>query len=215
MASSAEIFGDAYRRGLWGRSKEAAAPFYSGAGSHTAALVDPYVAAVRKLLAHFVRKPVVADLGCGDFAVGRRLADLAETYVACDVVPELIAHNRAAHADLANVEFRQLDMARDPLPPADVVLVRQVFQHLSNGAIAAAMRKVIDAYSLAVVTEHLPSGDFSPNLPKGDGPSTRLARGSGVVLTAPPFGLRPLEAYAIADVPSEDGRILSMLYRLK
>jgi hypothetical protein len=87
----AELFGTIYREKQWGGK---AHDFYSGPGSHTAAVIEPYVAAVRACLLALPTPPVVVDLGCGDFAAAGRLTDLARQYHACDVVPELIARNR-------------------------------------------------------------------------------------------------------------------------
>src|SRR4029079_7884989 len=89
--SPAEMFGRIYRDRLWGRN---GLDFFSGLGSHDPAVVEPYVAAVRSLLSGIRPPPVVVDIGCGDFAVGSRLTDLARLTVACDVVPQLIVRNR-------------------------------------------------------------------------------------------------------------------------
>jgi hypothetical protein len=100
------------------------------------------------------------------------------------VVPSLIDRNRRLFASL-DVDFRVLDMTTDPLPPADVVFLRQVLQHLSNGQIHAVVSKITTAYRYLVLTEHLPALDtFTPNLDKAVGPQTRLNSGrppSGIV----------------------------------
>jgi hypothetical protein len=108
-----QIFPDICKDGLWGKDQQSR--FFSGVGSR-GGVVNTYVGKMAPLIelhaVELVRSPVVVDLGCGDFEVGSsllsRLPDI--TYVGCDIVPELIAHNNC--------------------------LVRQALQHLSNEEIS-------------------------------------------------------------------------------
>ena len=68
--------------------------FYSGVGSHSPEIVDPYIDAVKSFLKSFGEPIVVCDLGCGDFNVGKELVSLSKKYIAVDIVPDLIARNR-------------------------------------------------------------------------------------------------------------------------
>jgi hypothetical protein len=64
-----------------------------------------------------------------------------------------------------------------------------VLQHLSNAQITRVLSK-LRQYCFLVVTEHLPAdAAFVPNLDHPFGSGIRVSRGSGVVLTAPPFDL--------------------------
>ena len=78
------------------------------------------------------------SLGCGDFNVGAQLRDLCGAYIACDIVELLIAYNRERFAELG-VDFRRLDIIDKPIPEGDVIILRQVLQHLSNSQIATAL----------------------------------------------------------------------------
>lgn len=179
-----EMFGAIYRDGIWGSADD----FMSGSGSHDARIVQPYVAAVRGFAERSDPPLTAVDLGCGDFAVGRQLVSAFAHYHACDVVPALIARNRAKFAD-PRVTFAQVDMVEDKLPDGDVVMVRQVLQHLSNAQIAQVLPK-LNRFRYLIVTEHVPASTFTPNFDKAAGPHTRLAQGSGVVLDRAPFDLR-------------------------
>jgi hypothetical protein len=75
--------------------------FHSGDGSHEPSVVEPYVAALRRYLAEVPEPVNLVVPGCGDFNVGRRLIDVANQTVACDIVPDLIARNRADSSTLA------------------------------------------------------------------------------------------------------------------
>lgn len=185
--SAAETFSSVYRDNHWGRRW--GKKFCSGQGSYEEPIVGPYVQSVRGFLSEFSQPPRIVDLGCGDFHVGSRIREACAHYVACDVVPELIEHNRKAFARL-QVEFACLNIVDDPLPRGEVVFIRQVLQHLANAQIACVLPKLAQ-YRFVVITEHLP-GDpaFSPNRDHQFGSGTRVTRNSGVVLTAPPFNFK-------------------------
>lgn len=210
--SAREVFHRVYAEGHWGRSGDPDQPFFSGRGSHDAAFVEPYVAAVGCFLATAPVKLSALDVGCGDFNVGSRLRPLCAAYTACDVVEALIEHDKVKFRHL-DVDFQVLDLVRDQLPRADVIFVRQVLQHLSNAQIARAAAKLAASCRYLVVTEHLPAGDaFEPNLDKPAGADIRLAFRSGVVLTEPPFRLAPASMEVLCEVPAGEGVVRTMLY---
>ncbi len=208
-----EIFSEVYSRKAWGVASDASAPFYSGPGSSEGAVVAGYVNAVSEFL-RGLGKPDVVDLGCGDFKVGSQIRPLCGRYTACDVVPELIDFNRGAYEQL-DVDFRVLDITADALPEGDVVFVRQVFQHLSNAAIAKAMAKIVAHYKYLVLTEHVPAlAGFVPNVDIATGAGTRLQIGSGVVLTSPPFNLHAAAERTLSESPQFGDVIRIVVYTL-
>ncbi len=212
--STKEIFTKIYGEGAWEPTKDSAQEFFSGSGTHDAMIADAYVEAVAKFLSSFAEKPSVVDLGCGDFTVGSRLRHLCGTYTACDIVEPLIGWDKQKYNGL-DVDFRVADICEDALPAADIALVRQVLQHLSNDPIAHALLQLAAKYKYLVVTEHLPcSGAFSHNLDKPTGASVRSALNSGVVLTSAPFNLRVEEDAVLCETPEGGGIIRTNLYRL-
>jgi SAM-dependent methyltransferase len=210
-SSNAEIFSTVYERQHWGLDGDDS--FSSGDGSHDPTIVAPYIDAVRDFLTSLPAKPDVVDLGCGDFNVGRQVRPYCAGYVAGDVVPSLIERNKTMHAD-AEVEFRCLDIANDPLPDGDVVTIRQVLQHLSNADIAKVVPKIAQ-YEYAIITDHQPAGDFVPNVDIPSGPHIRVGIGSALDLAQEPFGLPFVEARDICVAPTSDGVIRTTLYRLR
>ena len=206
--SPAQLFGVIYRSKHWGGEDR---DFYSGSGSHLPRMVEPFVTSVRTLLVGFPNPPVVVDLGCGDFAVGRRFVDLAQHYHACDVVPDLVARNRALFT-LPNLTFHVIDATNDPLPDGDVVIIKQVFQHLRNDQISAIVRK-LQPYHTWIVTEHLPAGEFVPNLNQLASGYTRLELNSGVVLSEEPFCIRPRTTDILCEVAEGGALIRTTAYR--
>jgi hypothetical protein len=204
-----QTFQDIYRHGLWGGDRQS--KFYSGVGSRGEA-VDVYVenmTAILKAHAKELGRPLVlVDLGCGDFEVGRRLvAGLPDmTYIGCDIVPELVAHNNKTFGQ-GKVSFRHVDIVVDSLPKGDVCLVRQVLQHLSNGEIADILGRMGE-YQFIYVTEGHPAQRMGPiNPDKLAGFDVRFnwqtGTGRGVELDQPPFSAEAVEVFHSFAPPHE------------
>ncbi|SDL71906.1 Methyltransferase domain-containing protein [Salinimicrobium catena] len=199
-----------YEKNLWGGNKS---EFYSGLGSHHPETVDPYLEAVSAFLNGLETPPVLCDLGCGDFNVGKELVKFSKKYIAVDIVPELIARNQKEFmAD--DLEFRALDIAKEELPSGDCAILRQVFQHLSNPEIKSVVEKLYD-FKYVILTEHLPEGDFEPNKDIVSGQGIRLKKQSGVDLSASPFNFRAKEEKRLLTVPSPGfkGVLVTTLYK--
>lgn len=210
-----EIFSAVYAERKWGTESES--DFSSGTGSHDNDVVSPYVTTVRQFLESQPSPPSVVDLGCGDFHVGQQLRPYCGRYIACDVVSELIQRNKNTFVN-AQVDFRRLDIIDGDLPEGDIVFLRQVLQHLNNTQILRVVNKLY-RYRFLILTEHLPvSPDFPPNLDKKTGGRIRLPQGSGVVLTAPPFGLTAKKETLICatrqSIDGHEGVIKTILYQL-
>jgi len=212
-----EIFSEIYEKGLWGKSDNPQQPFYSGIGSHDKGVTEIYLDRVTAFLKSLPKTPSVVDLGCGDFSVGAELRKHCDGYVACDIVPKLVEHNKVRFKDL-NVDFRVLDLIADPLPAGDVVFIRQVLQHLSNTQIQQLIPKLSPSYTYVILTEHLPKSEtFVANLDKSADIDTRIGYESGIVLTKPPFNLKVADEQVLCEAPvgTSNTVIRTTLYRLK
>lgn len=185
-----------YQRNVWGGKPGS---FDSGAGSEDG-FTESYVRLVRAFIEERGIHSVV-DLGCGDFRVGRKLIDGIERFVGVDIVQSLIERNRSA---FPGVEFARRDLTTDELPPAELALLRQVLQHLSNAEIQRVLQNCRQ-YRYLIVTEHLPAAPRVLNLDTPHGPDIRLREGSGVFLEAPPFSLRTT---TLLQVPWATGEVL-------
>ena len=209
-----QVFTKIYEEGVWGKSDDPAQTFFSGIGSHEKSPTITYMQAVQKFLTSFEIKPDVVDLGCGDFFIGSNIRGFCGNYIACDIVPSLIASNKEKYKHL-NVDFRVLDLTEDELPKAGIVFIRQVLQHLSNDRIKNAIPKIESHYKFIVLTEHLPSmKDFTPNIDILTGPCIRFRFESGIVLTKPPFNLKANDERVICEVPEGGGLIRTTVYKL-
>ncbi len=170
---------------------------YSGAGSDHS-VTAPFVDVVLR----FVRERGInslVDLGCGDFRVGSQLASSVRSYIGVDIVPNMIAEN-AKQYGRENVTFLCRDITSETLPFAELCIVRQVLQHLSNRQIAAALAN-LRQFPFVIVGEHHPAKLYRPNLDKATDHGTRISFGSGVYLGKPPFELNNLSVLATTPLP--------------
>jgi SAM-dependent methyltransferase len=180
-----DVFKEIYLTNLWGGKK---GTFFSGSGSD-----DKYT----QLYAHEIKEFIkangvksVIDLGCGDFRVGRKIVSEDIFYTGVDIVDDLINNNNNLYGN-SNVKFLCNNILKDRLPDADLCLVRQVLQHLSNEEIVLVLEN-IKKYRFIIVTEHYPSDKIKNiviNKDKVHGPDTRIYDDSAVYLNHPPFNL--------------------------
>jgi SAM-dependent methyltransferase len=147
----------------------------------------------------------ICDIGCGDFRVGKELAKSVQTYIGVDISGIVIAHNQESNSR-EGVEFVKADVTYEPLPTADIAIMRQVLQHLSNEEVLRALNNVRRHFPTTIITEHVYNGEGSrPNVDITHGPGTRTTLGSGVFIDAAPFSL---PAVHIADIYYAPGQVL-------
>ncbi|OIQ30517.1 MAG: SAM-dependent methyltransferase [Bacteroidetes bacterium MedPE-SWsnd-G2] len=173
-----------YELNLWGGSDT---DFYSGEGSHLPSIVNPYIEALTLWLKRFENAISLCDLGCGDFNIGRQLVPYTNQYIGIDIVSELIKRNKEKFK-IVGLEFQCKDISKSNLPDADCVVLRQVLQHLSNTEVQEVSEKLRN-YKYVILTEHVPNGEFIPNLDIISGQGIRLKKKSGIDLLAAPFNL--------------------------
>jgi SAM-dependent methyltransferase len=187
--SVAETFRDIYRTKKWGDN---GTPFYSGAGSHGPAS-EQYCAVVTKFIRDNQIQSVV-DLGCGDFAIGNRIVEGTRVrYTGIDVVPELIEYHQRTVRN-ARASFQCADITKDPAPAADLCLVRQVLQHLSNDEIMKVLTN-LRKFPWVLISEDVLRHPRSFNRDKPHGPDVRAYFGSGVFVDRPPFSMTSTQGW--------------------
>jgi len=170
------------------------------------------------LVKEFIRKnqvDSVTDIGCGDFNVGRQICPLVDRYNALDVSREIIKHNTERFKDLTQVTFRQANACADPLPPADLAVIRQVLQHLTNAQVESILENVgRTGFRFVLIAEHQPTDDKLAK-PNQDLPSQsngiRAQFNSGIYPDQPPFS-RPMQR--IAQFEGDGGHLAIYLWDL-
>ena len=178
-----DVFSEIYQTNAWGGEP---GKYYSGPHFD----LDGYSAAIRSYIQqHNIR--TVLDLACGDFVVGQTIAPVCSSYIGADVVPELVKANQKRYGS-QNIRFVCLDMTSDSLPDADLCLILQTLQHLSNKQISDILKKCRKFQHL-IISEHQPTTPLLYNSDQHHGQGIRLQCGSGVYLDKPPFNARKLD----------------------
>lgn len=199
--SSKEIFIKIYKDSSWNKES---LNFNSGPGSHNKKLVIPFLEFVNSFIINKKIKTIV-DLGCGDFNIGKNIYKNTNEYYAIDIVPDLIKYNKNKFKD-SKIQFECKDVINESIPEADCVILRQVLQHLDNKSIISILKKIV-LYKYAIITEHIPTKNFVPNIDKNTGPNTRLEFNSGVNVEIEPFNLNYITKKEINLVDNELGGV--------
>ena len=127
--SNADIFSKIYESGMWGGDGSAA---FSGLGSR-GELLSSTVDAVNMLIADSNASSIL-DIGCGD---GEFVSELLRRnvslkhYCAIDVSRQALTVAKQKTADF-RAHFEVMDASSAAFEYYDLVLIRQVLQHLSN-----------------------------------------------------------------------------------
>lgn len=125
------IFSDIYENNLWGDSESV-----SGRGS-TLGRTNVVRNELPALLAELEAESLL-DAPCGDFNWMRETDLSAVQYTGADVVHDLISRNQRLYGGNGR-KFVKLDLTRDSLPTADVILCRDCFIHFSFRDIRATL----------------------------------------------------------------------------
>jgi SAM-dependent methyltransferase len=206
------VFNEIYAKGMW-RPKGSEAEFHSGPGS-LAPVTAGYEAFVAEVIERDPAIETLVDIGCGDFQVSQRILERVKrpvTYVGCDIASIVVEHNQRVHGRAGAVSFQTLNVAKDPLPAGDIVTIREVFQHLSNDTILAALANLRRSFKRAIITEALPLEPSAPNLDIVSGYRTRDGYHSGVYLELAPFNLKVLDRYEVPAQGSKKNEVLRTL----
>ena len=172
------------------------------------------LARISSFLSSFSIPPVVCDLGCGDFNIGRQLVKYSSNYIGVDIVNDLILHNKNIF-NQKQLEFRCLDIANDPIPAGDCAIIRQVFQHLSNDEVQQILKKLYQ-FKFVIITEHIPKHNFIPNIDILSGQGIRLKKNSGLDVTSAPFNFKVIDKKQLLklNVIAKDELIVTTLYQM-
>ncbi len=184
------IFSKIYKNNGWGGKK---GEFYSGTGSYS-----PAIKGYTKTVADFIvdnKIETIIEIGCGDFNVSSNILKILDetghdyNYVGYDVVKPLIARNTSLYGS-SKIAFSCKDSCAGKIKDGDLLIIRQVLQHLNNRAIKQIVDKFKN-YKYVIFTEHQPSEKYGdlivPNKDQDTGVSIRLRYKSGVYLDKAPF----------------------------
>jgi SAM-dependent methyltransferase len=189
-------FNRIYAEGTWG--KDVAGKGTSGTGS-TLEITREY----RAYLEDFIKThkiTSVVDAGCGDWTFSSAIDWGGASYLGVDIASDVIANVRAKHAK-GNIKFQVGDIT-DDLPAADLLISKDVLQHLSNTLVHDFIRNNLRTgkYKWVILTND--RGTKNSDVESGGY--------RAIDLSAPPFDVRGL-----VDLPirfgNETTKITSLL----
>ena len=128
--------------------------------------------------AHGVR--TVLDIPCGDCNWIKEIDFGGRDYIGADIVADLVERNQVAFG-ARNRRFVHLDVVRDPLPRADLVLCRDCLIHLPNAAVLQALRNIRRSGPRFLLTTTYSARPTNPDIVTGEW--------RPINLQAPPFAL--------------------------
>jgi hypothetical protein len=182
----------------------------SGVGSNldsTRAVRAQLPSALKELATH-----VLLDVPCGDFGWMQRVDLSGIDYVGGDIVPSIVAENEGRYASETR-RFIELDLTRDELPDADVLLCRDGFVHLSYANIAAALTNIARSSIRFLLMTSFPGrsdnrdvvdGDWRPldfQAPPFSFPAPRLTIVEECEEENGAYADKSLVAWSVADLP--------------
>ncbi len=164
-------FEEIYREDRWSNG--------SGPGSMPSSTIEYRAFIERFIKENEVRS--VTDLGCGDWQFSRLIDWSDVDYVGFDVVGHLIERNRREYGR-KNIRFQQFEDVSD-LPGGDLLLSKEVLQHLPNEIVLNYLEEIRRKYKFALLTNAIePSDIANRDIVAGDWRPLRLDQ--------PPFNIR-------------------------
>jgi SAM-dependent methyltransferase len=166
--NSEKVFTEIYETGGWGFDKEGKG--FSGLGSTLLNSMSYIV-----FLQDFIkanRITTVVDAGCGDWTFSKEIKWGNVQYLGVDVVKNVIDEDINKYS-AENIHFQQIDILKDPLPPADLLICKDVLMHLTNDDIVDFLERNkqykhylftnnVDFESSSNMNKDIMRGDFRP-----------------------------------------------------
>jgi hypothetical protein len=151
-----ELFSEIFHKNEW-RCAESA----SGAGS-TLGWTKNLRAGLPLLLKGLGVKTFL-DVPCGDFNWAKEVDWGGIHYIGGDIVASLIEKNMELYDD-EMTSFKQIDLSKDELPKADIILVRDCLMHMSVGDAGKCLKNIQNSdikYILASTYPHKKQNNLS------------------------------------------------------
>ena len=152
------VFDDIYSGDGWG--------FGSGHGS-----LPRVTKGYRSYIEMFLREndiKTVVDLGSGDWQFSRLINWGDAHYTGLDIVPSVIEKAEQTFGG-PRITFQVVKPGQTTLPKADLLIVKDVLQHMSAEAIQTFIQKVLPRYKFALITNCVePSADINAEIEDGD-----------------------------------------------
>ena len=139
---------------------------------------------------------VLLDVPCGDFTWMERVDLAGIEYVGGDIVPSIVAENKRLHAS-GSRRFALVDLTRDELPDADVLLCRDCLVHLCYANIRAVLANIARSNIRYVLMTSFPGRGGNRDVQDGDWRTLDFQ--------APPFSFPEPRLTIVEECDEEEG----------
>lgn len=158
--STEETFQEIYQSNHWDSGASV-----SGVGSDNTQTREISIH-IPRLVKEFEIKQFL-DVPCGDFNWFSKMKLDLESYVGGDILRELIDRNNSLF-NTPDRKFMKIDLIRDVLPNADILLCRDCLVHLSNDDIHAVVQNIKKSNISYFLTTTFPGGEVNEDIVTGD-----------------------------------------------
>lgn len=152
------VFDKIYQTDTWG--------FGSGHGS-----LPSVTKTYRAFLEQFLRTndiESVVDYGCGDWQFSQLVDWGSANYTGIDVAENVIKENSKKH-NRDNVAFLHVPFGSSNIPKADLIIVKDVLQHLSDDDVKSFLKNILPQFKFALITNCVePSDDINKPIASGE-----------------------------------------------
>jgi len=163
-----QIFSDIYSKNSWIKG--------SGWGSWPEN-AEPYVKHIQTFLREYDIRSVV-DAGCGDWQFSHLIDWSGVDYKGFDVVTDVVSSNTSKYGN-DTISFYELDISTKALPPADLILVKDVLMHWPPDIVQSFLRRLPECKYILV------TGDWKPDWPFNQ--DTKIGGYQNIDLSKPPY----------------------------
>lgn len=191
------VFTEIYDHAVWGFNEEGVG--FSGGGSTPQSTAE-YVSFLKGFIEDNKVKSIV-DVGCGDWSFSRFIDWRDINYIGIDVVRSVIERNQASFGS-PNIIFIHADGVYSNLPTADLMVCKDVLEHLSNESIFVFLGQ------LGVFKHCLITNDVNPSTLTSDNINIASSGCRTLDLTKPPFNAQGTKIFTY----KFDGVVKQILY---
>jgi len=105
----------------------------------------------------------VVDVGCGDWQFSRFIDFGSTKYLGLDVVRSVVERNRRIYGS-EHVEFDVMPEDLDDVPSGDLLLIKDVLQHLPDQDVRAILTRLVPRFRFALITNSYEKIDSFRNI---------------------------------------------------
>ena len=186
--STEDVFTNIYVNKIWGANQ--AGEGHSGCGS-TLSATESYRYFLQNFFKAFDIHSVV-DFGCGDWEFSRELDWDGIDYLGLDVVKHVIKHDQEQFST-EHIRFVHVDGLTAELPQADLLICKDVLQHLTNGDVKLFLKQ-LPSFKYCLITN-----DVDPQTQTTKNSNSPRGGYRWLDLTQPPYNVIGEKIFSYTD----------------